>query len=129
MSPTIPFSSPSSLSHRFSHDNLHIRLEGPLEMPQAEELVRFLQNHQESCQRIFLDVRGITHVQPDAAENIRTFLQQGGIAGERVHFKGENGFLMAATGNRILTVPASKKEHACKGNCPNCRCRREKSAA
>ena len=110
----------AGLSHRFSHDNLHISVSSRFDPPQANALIKLLQCNQANCKRIFIDVRHVADPHPSAVDALKTSLLLGGLSTERIVFKGKSGFDMAVTGNRVLIE--QKKEHVCKGNCANCKC-------
>ena len=114
------FTDQTGLSHRFSHDNLHISVSSPFDPPQASALIELLQCNQANCKRIFIDVRHVTDPHPSAIDTLKTTLLLGNLSAERIVFKGKSGFDMAVSGNRVLIE--QKKKHVCKGNCANCKC-------
>lgn len=116
-----------AVSYRFSKNNLHVRLEGSFEIPQADELIRLLYQNHDHCQRIFIDVRKVTQPHLTATQKLKAALQHSPIAEERVYFKGKRGFDLATTGNRVLLM--NSRKHVCTGNCAHCRCKRQKNAA
>ncbi len=116
------------LSHYFSHDNLHIVLDGQFEQIQADTLMEVLRGNQEHCKRIFIDVRRVAHSQPSAVTSFKSSLRLQGVGPERVYFKGNLGFDLAINGNKVLIVKKEdailrhEKKYVCKGNCAHCTC-------
>ncbi len=43
-----------ALSYRFSHENLHIRVNKHFDLPQAGILISLLRQYHQNCKRIFL---------------------------------------------------------------------------
>lgn len=42
--------------------------------------------------------------------------------------RGNSGFALAVSGNKVLLVPEKKPEgHVCRGNCAHCRCGHKKA--
>ena len=126
MEQNVATTQPLGVSHRFSHDNLHISLDTQFNTPQANALMELLHCNHESCKRIFIDVRRVSNPHPSAVDALKTSLLLGGFGTEQVVFKGKTGFDMAVSGNRVLIE--QKKEHVCKGNCANCKCGHHKHA-
>lgn len=50
---------PLDLSYRFSHENLHIRVNKRFDLPEAGILISLLRHYRQNCKRIFIDVREI----------------------------------------------------------------------
>ncbi len=129
MSPTC------GLTHRFSHDNLHIALSEHFEQPQVDALIDMLRGQQTHCNRIFIDVRKVTNPQPSAVAAFKTSLGSLSVGPERVFFKGKLGFDLAVNGNKVLIVKkanqerSEEKKHVCKGNCAHCTCGHHKHCA
>ncbi|WP_022655488.1 hypothetical protein [uncultured Desulfovibrio sp.] len=120
---------PLDVSHRFSHENLHIRLNTRFDPPQASILISLLQRYHQSCKRIFIDVRQVEYPDPLAATALKTAFLHASYEPQRIVFKGNSGFALAVSGNRVLIVPEKKREkHVCRGNCANCRCGHKKNS-
>lgn len=78
------------LSHRFSHDNLHISVSSRFDPPQATALIQLLECNQANCKRIFIDVRHVAdptlcHRRP------QNLAAAGRLSTERIVFKGKSG--------------------------------------
>ena len=58
------FNDHAGLTHRFSHDNLHISVSSRFDPPQANALIKLLQCNQANCKRIFIDVRHVADPRP-----------------------------------------------------------------
>ena len=110
----------SDVTHRFSHDNLHISLNDQFDSPQADAVIALLQHNHMNCKRIFIDVRQVHRPNPPAVDILKSSLLLNGFNKEQVIFKGKSGFAMAVSGNRVLIQ--QEKKHVCKGNCANCKC-------
>lgn len=128
----------TGITYRFSHNNLHIRLENDFDQPQANAVIDLLRCNHNKCKRIFIDVRRIVQAHPLAINALKSLLLHNGPYPEQVHFKGKNGFGMAVSGNRVLLLPEQPphnktahephEKHVCRGNCARCRCGRHKHA-
>lgn len=128
----------TGITFRFSHENLHIRVENNFDQPQANAVIDLLRCNHKKCKRIFIDVRRVIQTHSLAVDALKSLLQHNGPCPEQVHFKGKTGFGMAVSGNRVLLLPekpprdASAHEphekHVCRGNCAQCRCGRHKHA-
>ena len=117
------------VSHRFSHENLHIRFNTRFDPPQVDILINLLQRYHQSCKRIFIDVRQVEQPNPLAVTALKTAFLHAAYEPQRIVFKGNSGFALAVSGNRVLIVPEKKREkHVCRGNCANCRCGHKKSS-
>ena len=120
------------VTHRISHDNLHIALGGHFDQPQAEEVITLLHGNQNRCNRIFIDTRQVAQPNPAAVERFKSSLRLQGLGSGRLIFKGERGFDLAINGNRVLLLkkPSHDHErgHVCKGHCAHCRCGHGKKA-
>ena len=108
------------VTHRFSHDNLHISLQDPFGPPQADAVIALLYGNQHACKRIFIDVRRVSRPHPRAVDALKNSLLLGGLSTEQIVFKGKTGFDRAVNGNRVLIE--QKRSHVCKGNCAHCKC-------
>lgn len=120
----------SDVTHRFSHDNLHIALDTHFDPPQADALISLLHGNQARCKRIFIDVRRVSHPHPLAVSALKTELRLQGLGSGRVIFKGQCGFDLAVNGNRVLLLkerPGHAGGHVCKGNCAHCKCGRHRA--
>lgn len=116
------------VSHRFSHDNLHIRFTSRFDPPQASVLINLLQRYYQSCKRIFIDVREVEQPNPVAAAALKTAFLHADYEPQQIVFKGNSGFALAVSGNKVLLVPEKKPEgHVCRGNCAHCRCGHKKA--
>ena len=80
------FTDHTGLSHRFSHDNLHISVSSRFDPPQATALIELLQCNQANCKRIFIDVRHVANPHPSAVDALKTSLLLGGLSTERIVF-------------------------------------------
>lgn len=116
------------VSHRFSHDNLHICFTSRFDPPQAYVLINLLQQYYQSCKRIFIDVREVKQPNPTAVVILKTAFMRASYAPQQIVFKGNSGFALAVSGNKVLLVPEKKPEgHVCRGNCAHCRCGHKKA--
>lgn len=116
------------VSHRFSHDNLHIRFNSSFDPPQASVLINLLQRYYQSCKRIFIDVREVEQPNPVAAAALKAAFLHADYEPQQIVFKGNSGFALAISGNKVLLVPEKKPEgHVCRGNCAHCRCGHKKA--
>ena len=116
------------VSHRFSHDNLHIRFNSRFDPPQASVLINLLQRYYQSCKRIFIDVREVEQPNPVAAAALKAAFLHADYEPQQIGFKGNRGFALAISGNKVLLVPEKKPEgHVCRGNCAHCRCGHKKA--
>lgn len=116
------------VSHRFSHDNLHICFTSRFDPPQADVLINLLQQYYQSCKRIFIDVCEIKQPNPAAVAKLKTAFLRAAYAPQQIVFKGNSGFALAISGNKVLLVPEKKPEgHVCRGNCAHCRCGHKKA--
>ena len=116
------------VSHRFSHDNLHICFTSRFDPPQADVLIKLLQQYYQSCKRIFIDVREVKQPNPAAVAILKTAFLRASYAPQQIVFKGNSGFALAISGNKVLLVPEKKPEgHVCRGNCAHCRCGHKKA--
>ncbi|EFL85379.1 hypothetical protein HMPREF1022_01128 [Desulfovibrio sp. 6_1_46AFAA] len=116
------------VSHRFSHDNLHIRFNSRFDPPQASVLINLLQRYYQSCKRIFIDVREVEQPNPVAAAALKAAFLHADYEPQQIVFKGNSGFALAVSGNKVLLVPEKKPEgHVCRGNCAHCRCGHKKA--
>lgn len=93
------------LSYRFSHDNLHIRVNRHFNLAQAGILISLLRHYRQNCKRIFIDVRDVTAPDEAAASAWKLSFLHTDISPERIIFKGKTGFALAVSGNRVLLVP------------------------
>lgn len=116
------------VSHRFSHDNLHICFTSRFDPPQADVLINLLQQYYQSCKRIFIDVREVKQPNLAAVAILKTAFLRASYAPQQIVFKGNSGFALAISGNKVLLVPEKKPEgHVCRGNCAHCRCGHKKA--
>ena len=116
------------VSHRFSHDNLHIRFNSRFDPPQASVLINLLHRYYQSCKRIFIDVREVEQPNPVAAAALKAAFLHADYEPQQIVFKGNSGFALAISGNKVLLVPEKKPEgHVCRGNCAHCRCGHKKA--
>lgn len=116
------------VSHRFSHDNLHICFTSRFDPPQADVLINLLQQYYQSCKRIFIDVREVKQPNPAAVSILKTAFLRASYAPQQIIFKGNSGFALAISGNKVLLAPEKKPEgHVCRGNCAHCRCGHKKA--
>ncbi|MBQ7456549.1 MAG: squalene cyclase [Desulfovibrio sp.] len=117
----------NAVSHRMSHNNLHIKCAHFTET-QAHTVMGLLHQFHTQCNRIFIDVEGIEQPGHSAAETFKQALSASSIAPEQIFFKGAGGFTLAINGNRvIIPKPASRKSehakgHTCCGKCQHCHC-------
>ena len=93
------------VSHRFSHDNLHIRFNSRFDPPQASVLINLLQRYYQSCKRIFIDVREVEQPNPVAAAALKAAFLHADYEPQQIVFKGNSGFALAISGNKVLLVP------------------------
>lgn len=117
---------PLDLSYRFSHENLHIRVNQHFDLPQAGILISLLRHYRQNCKRIFIDVRDIGTPHEAAVSALKSSFLHTDISPDRIIFKGKTGFALAVSGNRVLIVP--EKKHTCRGNCANCACKHKKAS-
>ena len=96
------------VSHRFSHDNLHIRFNSRFDPPQASVLINLLQRYYQSCKRIFIDVREVEQPNPVAAAALKAAFLHADYEPQQIVFKGNSGFALAVSGNKVLLVPEKK---------------------
>ena len=116
------------VSHRFSHDNLHIRFNSRFDPPQASVLINLLQRYYQSCKRIFIDVREVEQPNPVAAAALKAAFLHADYQPQPIELKPKSGFALAISGNKVLLVPEKKPEgHVCRGNCAHCRCGHKKA--
>ena len=116
------------VSHRFSHDNLHIRFKARFDPPPASVLINLLQRYYQSCKRIFIDVLEVEQPNPVAAAALKAAFLHADYEPQQIVFKGNSGFALAISGNKVLLVPEKKPEgHVCRGNCAHCRCGHKKA--
>lgn len=120
--------SPAALSFRESAHNLHITVGHTLDTAQAEAIMRLLRTRKDSCQKFFIDVRQVTHLEDEAVTRLRASLPHGPVGMQRIAFKGRLGFDLAVGGNKVLIVPDNAK-HVCRGTCPDCKCGHKKARA
>ena len=95
----------NQLSFRRSANNLHIATGEDLDLEQARAILNLMRCHSSDCNKFFIDVRHVTRIQPAAAAALRG-APQPCIAPQRIHYKGSRGFELAASGNKVLIVPA-----------------------
>ncbi|MCR5813654.1 MAG: squalene cyclase [Desulfovibrio sp.] len=120
-------SAKQDISHRISHNNLHIKCTA-FEQQEANTVLGLMQKFHKNCQRIFIDVRDIAKPGRSVAQSFKNALSTCAIAPQQVIFKGSGGFDLAINGNRVLVkAPAEKtkakpKGHVCCGRCKNCHC-------
>ena len=105
------FTDHTGLSHRFSHDNLHISVSSRFDPPQATALIELLECNQANCKRIFIDVRHVANPHPSAVDALKTSLLLGGLSTERIVFKGKSGFDMpwSSCGVMVAFIPSPRR--------------------
>lgn len=115
------------VSHRISHNNLHIKCTA-FDQKEASTVMGLMQKFHENCNRIFIDVRDIAKPGNLVAQSFKKALSSCAIAPQQVIFKGQGGFDLAINGNRVLVkasegqAHAKPKGHVCCGRCKNCHC-------
>ena len=118
------------VAHRISHNNLHITCKS-FEEAQASHVMQLLKQFHNNCDRVFIDVRGVTTTSTQVAHNFKTALSKEPISPKQIFFKGVHGFDLAINGNRVLVQnqdpnhKAKGKGHVCCGKCKNCHCKHE----
>ena len=116
-----------NVSHRISHHNLHITCTA-FDQQQANAVMGLMQAFNQSCKRIFIDVRDISKPGYHVAQSFKKALASCSIAPQQIFFKGSEGFDLAINGNRVLIHAPAKdgrqksKGHVCCGRCKNCHC-------
>ncbi|MCR4666636.1 MAG: squalene cyclase [Desulfovibrio sp.] len=118
----------TDVSHRISHNNLHIKCKS-FEEEEANLVMGLVKQFQGECERIFIDVRDISKAQSGVAQGFKHDMGSLKIQPQRVVFKGAEGFDLAINGNRILVAKNNKeqaavkpKKHVCCGKCAHCHC-------
>ena len=91
-------------------------------------MINLLQRYYQSCKRIFIDVREVEQPNPVAAAALKAAFLHADYEPQQIVFKGNSGFALAVSGNKVLLVPEKKPEgHVCRGNCAHCRCGHKKA--
>lgn len=133
------------MQFRHSNGNLHIRASGGFDGNAAESLLQLFCREYRGEGRIFVDTAGLHDIHPSGRAALGTGLDRTPVPAASLFFMGENGFLLAPDGSRVLTfkhragekngterrpaAPADKGEHRCCGNCARCTCRRHQHEA
>ena len=130
--------SPSNVSHRLSHGNLHINVAGEFALPHVSAVHGLLERHYADCKRVFIDVRDVASLTPLAQVHFKAVMPSLAPDSHKIFFKGKTGFDLALNGHRVLITPdAPQAKHGhnhhahglvCKNNCPNCKCKHKHTA-
>ncbi len=91
-----------ALSSRRNGGNLHVCLGRAPDAAVLEDLAGLLGSWQGG--RLFLDVRALDRVPPESARALREVLSASPVPPKSVYFKGEPGFGLAGTGNRVIVM-------------------------
>lgn len=104
-------------SHARNRD-LHIKVEGWFEQSAANKVDALIRAHEAEGGRVFVDVRGLRPLEPEARNLFRQSLRT--VPAQRLYFKGEEGFSIGVDGSRVLII--KKSPCRCAGRCTTCAC-------
>ena len=84
--------SPSNVSHRLSHGNLHINVAGEFALPHVSAVHGLLERHFADCKRVFIDVRDVEGLTPLAQVHFKAVMPRLAPDPHKIFFKGKTGF-------------------------------------
>jgi hypothetical protein len=111
-----------SISSRRSAGNLHIQLSGEFGGTCAWELVKMIRRQYSGSGRIFVRTDGLKAVHPSGIDLFKEHMRLKTVPLVRLYLKGQNGFLIAPDGARVLI---SNRQKGAAGSrlplCPACK--------
>ena len=84
--------------------NLHLKLRREPDREALSSVSVLLKDHARADGRLFVDVRDLNDMQPQAAMSLKSVLKETSLPANSIYFKGPLGFNLASTGNRVLVV-------------------------
>ena len=110
-----------NIYHKKSMGNLHLKLYGFFAGYAASLVGETLQEHHKGCNRLFIDTRGISQVDPFGIFILHEFMSRFPEIARRGYFKGSKGEVLAVDEQRVLKF-RKRAGCGCSGKCNECGC-------
>lgn len=102
------------------NSNIYIHASGTLTFFAAETLSAVIVKHHSRVERIFVDIHTLDVHGSEASAYFKHELAAGHVSHNKLFFKGEQGFALAADGCKVLVM--KKKQCQCASPCAKCAC-------